>query len=47
MHAAYYHRMSAFYPPNGVPEKDEAQENFSRCLDAATEGENLEWLDIP
>ncbi len=47
MHAAYYHRMSEFFLPNGVPEKDQAYENFSRCFYAATEDENLELFDIP
>ncbi|MDH3635125.1 MAG: alpha/beta hydrolase [Gammaproteobacteria bacterium] len=47
MHAAYYHRMSEFFLSNGLHEKDEAYENFSRCFYAATEGENLELFDIP
>lgn len=47
MHAAYYHRMSGFFLSNGVPGKDEACENFSRCFYASSEGENLELFDIP
>ena len=47
MHATYYHRMSEFFLPNGVPEKDEAYENFSRCFYAATADTDLESFDIP
>ncbi len=47
MHAAYYHRMSEFFLPNGEPEKEEAYENFSRCFYAATESEKLELFDVP
>ena len=47
MHAAYYHRMSEFFLPNGELKKDQAYENFSRCFYSATEGENLELFDVP
>ena len=47
MHAAYYHRMSEFFLPNGKPEKHEAYESFSRCFYAATADTNLELFDIP
>ncbi len=47
MHAAYYHRMSEFFLPEGVPEKANAYESFSRCFYAATKEENLEVFTIP
>ncbi len=47
MHAAYYHRMSEFFLPEGVPEKAKAYDNFSRCFYAATEEENLEVFQVP
>lgn len=47
MHAAYYHRMSEFFLPEGVPEKANAYEDFSRCFYAATKDEKLEVFTIP
>jgi len=47
MHAAYYHRMSEFFLPEGVPEKANAYEDFSRCFYAATKDKNLEVFKIP
>jgi hypothetical protein len=47
MHAAYYHRMSEFFLPEGAPEKANAYEDFSRCFYAATKDEKLEVFTIP
>jgi pimeloyl-ACP methyl ester carboxylesterase len=47
MRAAYYHRMSEFFLPEGVPEKTNAYEDFSRCFYAATKDENLEVFEVP
>ena len=47
MHAAYYHRMSEFFLPDGVPEKKDAYKDFSRCFYAATKDEQLEVFTIP
>ena len=47
MHAAYYHRMSEFFLPEGAPEKANAYEDFSRCFYAATKEEKLEVFTIP
>jgi len=47
MHAAYYHRISEFFLPDGKLEKDEAYKYFSRCFYAATKDTNLELFDIP
>ncbi len=47
MHAAYYHRMSEFFLPDGMSEKAIAYEDFSRCFYAATKDKNIEVFDVP
>lgn len=47
MHAAYYHRMSEFFLPEGEPEKENAYEDFSRCFYAATRHADLEVFEVP
>ncbi len=47
MHAVYYHRMSEFFLPEGLPEKANAYEDFSRCFYAATKHDDLEVFQIP
>lgn len=47
MHAAYYHRMSEFFMPEGVPEKRTAYDHFRRCFYTAVEGDHLICEEVP
>jgi pimeloyl-ACP methyl ester carboxylesterase len=47
MHAAYYHRLSEFFLPDGFPEKEEAYHDFHRCFYEAVAGESLEKFEVP
>ena len=47
MHAAYYHRLSEFFLPDGFLEKDKAYHDFHRCFYEAVAGETLEKFEIP
>lgn len=47
MHAAYYHRMSEFFLPEGVSEKSSAYENFRRCFYKAVALDNVICEDVP
>lgn len=47
MHAAYYHRMSEFFLPDGVPEKDEAYRDFRKCFYRAADPNMFEQFEVP
>ncbi|MFH1134698.1 MAG: alpha/beta hydrolase [Pseudomonadota bacterium] len=47
LHAAYYHRMSEFFLPDGLPEKDRAYQDFRRCFYSGTSDGAFERLEIP
>jgi alpha/beta hydrolase fold len=47
MHAAYYHRMSEFFLPDGRPEKPNAYQDFRRCFYQAVSAEPFEHFEVP
>lgn len=47
MHAAYYHRMSEFFLPDGGDEKQKAYENFRRCFYEAVDKSMFESFEAP
>jgi pimeloyl-ACP methyl ester carboxylesterase len=47
MHAAYYHRMSEFFLPDGAPEKDNAYQDFRRCFYQAVGDNAFDRFEIP
>ena len=47
LHAAYYHRMSEFFLPDNLAEKDQAYADFRRCFYRAVGEESFEHADIP
>jgi pimeloyl-ACP methyl ester carboxylesterase len=47
MHAAYYHRMSEFFLPDGRPEKPKAYQDFRRCFYQTAGGEPFEHFEVP
>ena len=47
MHAAYYHRMSEFFLPDSVPEKNTTYRDFQRCFYQAVGPDSLERARVP
>jgi pimeloyl-ACP methyl ester carboxylesterase len=47
MHAAYYHRMSEFFLPDHVSEKESSYADFRRCFYRAVEGRAIDRFEVP
>ncbi len=47
MHAAYYHRMSEFFLPEGRSEKFSAYRDFRRCFYTAADVRSFEHFEVP
>ncbi|MBU2551281.1 MAG: alpha/beta hydrolase [Proteobacteria bacterium] len=47
LHAAYYHRLSEFFLPDDVPEKQTSYQDFRRCFYQAVDTTRFDQIEVP